>query len=266
MTSTADWNLFCARRESLQLPLRPDGEIAARLGTEVVGRNANVLMLGLTPEISGIGEALTIVDWNEQMLAQAWPADRSGLRAVQADWREMSFPAASFTAVIGDGSLSMVSWPDDYPALFDRLAACLAPGARLALRCFLRPDRPETLVEITKAAMLGEEPSFHALKWRIAMALAGQSGGNIAVVEIYRAFERCFADRQPLASATGWSLGTIAEIDSYRASGATYSFITAAQLRDSLPAGWENARFVSSGDYPLSERCPFLIAEFGSDA
>ena len=261
MAGASDWDQFCARRDRLQLPLRPDAAIAARLARLVEGKEARVLMLGLTPELAGIGDQLTVADWNPQMLERAWPEGRSRDDAVLADWREMRFAPGSFSAVIGDGSLSALSWPQDHKRLFARIAPCLETGGRLAVRCFVAPDDAELLDNIAARALAGGERSFHALKWRLAMALAAGNGGNVAVTEILAAFAQCFPDRAALCCATGWSAGTIGEIDSYRDAATVFSFVTRSQLLAGLPDCFTGARFAISGDYPLSERCPFLVAE-----
>jgi hypothetical protein len=257
---SAGWRDFHRRIEALGLPQRPDARVAARFAQLIEGRDARVLMLGVTRELAELGEELTAVDWSEEQLERVWIGDRPGRRSVLADWRAMDLPYAGHTAAIGDGSLSTLAWPEDYARTFVRVAHALAAGGRLALRCFVAPDDPEPLEQIAEDVLSGREPSFHATKWRVAMAVAGNRG-NVLVGEIHAAFERLFPDRQLLAERTSWHPATIALIDAFRHSQLVYSFVTRGALLAALPDTFADARFVSSGDYPLSERCPFLVAE-----
>jgi len=255
------WDQFHARRARLRPPLRPDQAVVDRLAAVVAGHDARVLMLGLTPELAVIGHDLTIADWNERTLRMPLARDPVRTRSVAVDWRDMAFAPDAFTAVIGDGGMTMVPCAEDYRRIFARLVSCLVPGARLALRCFVAPDQTETLDRIREAVLHRAEPSFHALKWRIAMALAARCAGQIAVSAIVDEFDRCFPDRAALCAQTDWDEATLGEIDSYRGSDAVYTFFTRDQLFATLPPAFANPRLVASGAYPLAERSPFLVAD-----
>ena len=218
-------------------------------------------MLGLTPELGTIGDELTVTDWNEAALHRPVPRDPARTNLVQIDWRKIAFAPDTFTAVIGDGGMTMVPCADDYRLIFTRLAACMAPGARLAVRCFVAPDCAETLGEIRDAVLAGNEPSFHALKWRVAMAQAAPTAGVIAVRAIAAGFDACFPDRKQLCAQTGWDAALVAEIDSYHSSDAIYTFFNRDQLFATVPTAFGAPRLVDSGDYPLSQCCPFLVAD-----
>jgi len=258
--SARGWRDLHARIDLLELPQRPDARIAARYAAELAGHDARVLLLGVTRELAGLGDSLTVVDWSREQIERLWPGGLSRRGVVLADWREMSLPRARYTAAVGDGSLSTLAWPEDYRATLANVVAALAPGGRLVVRCYLAPDTPETLDCVVRDVEAGREPSFHAARWRMAMAVAGRQG-NVGLARIHEAFEQAFPDRERLARATGWSLATIGVIDAFRASPMVYSFITGAELLETLPEDFVAARFVPSGDYPLSERCPFLVAE-----
>ena len=260
MPNEDHWKQFHERRNRLRLPQRPDQAVIDRFADCVRDHDARVLMLGLTPELGTIGRDLTIADWNEAALHRPVPRAPATTRLVQVDWRDMAFPADAFTAVIGDGGMTMVPSAADYTRIFARLSACMAPGAPLVVRCFVSPDRAESMGEIHDAVMTGREPSFHALKWRVAMATAAPFGGVIAVRAIADAFAACFPDRAALCAKTGWEPALVDEIDMYANSDATYTFFARDALYATLPAAFENPRLVSSGDYPLSQCCPFLVA------
>jgi hypothetical protein len=258
----ADWASFRSRWSRLRPPLRPTAETVAAQAAAIERHDARVLLLGVTPELYALGRDLTAVDHSPEMIAGIWPGDRRDRRAVLDDWRTMAPCWGPFTAACGDGSLNALGWPDDARAVLARLEQLLAPGARLAIRCYLAPDRPETVDEVRKAALAGEVRGFHASKLRLAMARPDPSGGpRVAVAAIAEAFDRAFPDRAALARAAGWSLDEIAEIDAYRGSSLVYGFPTRWELLGRLRPGFAGARLVAAGRYELAERCPILVAE-----
>jgi hypothetical protein len=234
-------------------------DIPSRIAEQIAGRDAHVLLLGVTRDLAGLGEELTAVDFCREQIDHVWIGDRPGRKAMLADWRGMTLPAEHFTAAIGDGSFSTLAWPSDYRRTLERLAASLVPGGPLVVRCFIAPDEPETVQQVVDDVLAGRAASFYDTRWRIGMALAGS--GNVPVAAIFDAFDCVFPDRDALASATGWSRATIDVIDAYRDSDLVYSFLTRRELLETLTDTFTSARLVSSGDYPRSEHCPLLIAE-----
>jgi SAM-dependent methyltransferase len=238
-------------------PLPPD--IPLRVAEQIADHEARVLLLGVTRDLAELGDDLTAVDFCREQIDHVWIGDRPGRRAILADWREMDLLAGHFTAAIGDGSFSTLAWPEDYRRALERIAASLAPGGLLVVRCFLAPDEPEDLHRLLDDVRAGRATNFFGARWRIGMALA--ASGNVAVAAIYDEFERAFPDRDRLASTTGWSRETIDLIDAYRDSELVYSFLTRQELLATLTDTFTRARLVSSGDYPRSERYPLLVAE-----
>jgi hypothetical protein len=188
-----------------------------------------------------------------------WIGDRPDRRALLADWREMDLPRGHFTAAVGDGSLSCLVWPHDYRRALGRVADALVPRGVLAVRCFVAPDEPKTAEAIADDVLAGRVASFYSARWRLAMALAGS--GNVAVTQVHAAFERLFPDRAALAAVTGWDPAAIDQIDAYRDSDLVYSFLNRRDLLETVDERFGNARFVSSGDYPMAEHYPLLVAE-----
>jgi SAM-dependent methyltransferase len=238
-------------------PLSPD--IRGRVAEQIAGHDARVLLLGVTRDYAVLGEDLTAVDFCPEQIANVWIGDGPGRRAILADWREMDFPPGSFTAAVGDGSLSTLTWPADYRRVLEKVASALVPGGLLVVRCFMAPDEPETVEQVIDAILAGRAASFYGARWRLGMALTGS--GNVAVAEIHQSFERAFPDRDALARATGWSRATIDLIDAYRGSALIYSFLTRRELLETVADTFANARFVSSGEYPRAEGYPLLVAE-----
>jgi hypothetical protein len=160
---------------------------------------------------------------------------------------------------VGDGSLNWLRYPEDYLLLFNEIARVARPAAIVAVRVYCRPEAAETLEEARALALSGRETSFHALKWRIAMALtAARRDANLSVADILTTFDLTFPDRNELAVKTGWRRQVIDTIDNYRDSAVTYSFPTETQLLTALDGRFAEAKLISNGPYALAERCPIL--------
>lgn len=256
---STDWDAFHRRRARLGPPLKPTNDVVACIEAVLAERDTPepVLLLGATSELACSAPNVLAIDWSAPMIAQVWRGAAPTRPAIQADWRRMPLAAASCAAAMGDGSLNCVRHPRDYRTVLAEVAHAVRSRGVLAMRVYLRPECRESLADVASSATAGA--SFHALKWRIAMALA-ENDANVPVVRIRDAFEQLFASRRALAARTGWTLETIAEIDAYAGSDLVYSFPTAEQLVATLPGAFEDVRLIGSGDYPLAERCPILAA------
>ncbi len=169
---------------------------------------------------------------------------------------------ASFAAVVGDGVLTALPYPDAYRRLWSALSRVLAPGARLAIRVFRRPDDGEPLSSVCADAERGRAGTFHAFKWRFAMALAHERGeASLPVRELHAALVRSFPDRAALAANTGWDPRDIDTIDVYRTSDEIYSFPKGSEVLATLPATLARRRMLEVAGYELAERCPILLAD-----
>ncbi|PCJ86149.1 MAG: methyltransferase type 11 [Hyphomicrobiales bacterium] len=258
-----DWQAFHKRRSQLEPPFRLDQATVDEFKKLILGHDAHVLELGVTPELAQLGQTLTAIDWSANMLEHIWPGDTPTRRAVLSDWRTMPAFDPAPTAVVGDGSLGCTAWPEPYEQVFARLKAVLSKGARIVIRCYISPDHPEEIIEIADDVNAGNMLGFHAFKLRLAMAVASENGGpNVVVKDILTRFNEVFPDRLALAKNTGWSLERIGEMDAYNNSEAIYSFATRKQVVQIIPSGFSNVHFVDAGKYELSERCPLLVMDF----
>lgn len=253
---------FHCRWPTLKPPLRPDANVARAISALLPDGDAPVLLLGVTPELAGLARRTIAVDWSAAMLALAWPGDGPTRRAVLGDWRRLPIAEHAVGAAIGDGSISMLRFPDETRLLFDQLRLAVAPGGRAIIRCFATPEPAETLAAV-KAAALAGGLAFHAFKQRLNMAAAAAAGDcNISSEALFATFERLFPDRAALARASGWSRAAIAEIDAYRGSGYNHCYPGRRALLDVVPGWMRAARFVETSGYPLAERCPLLALDF----
>ena len=263
--STSHWTEYHRRWARLTPPLRPNGEVADAVRQAIAGLAGRVLLLGVTPELSDVAQRIEAIDRSETMIAHIWPGDSETRRASRGDWLDLAAPVGHFTAAIGDGSLNALTYPHGYRRLLDRLAEAVRPGGRFAVRTFVTPDPCESLEAVREAAMAGEIRTFHAFKWRLAMAMVTQAGDpNIEVARILEGFYRLVPDRSALAKATGWAAEDIDTIDVYRGSAEIYSFPTFTQLCAAVPDRFVNVRQVPSGTYELAERCPLIVMDVRS--
>lgn len=253
---------FHRRWPTIKPPLRPTADVAAAIGVLLVEAGIEddpVLLLGVTPELATIPRRVIAIDWSADMIRVAWPGDDDGRRVVIGDWKQMPLAACSVAAAIGDGVLTMLSYPAEQPLLFEQLRRVVRPGGRIVLRCFATPEPCEELEAIRTAALAGALP-FHAFKQRFNMAVcAAGKRHNIASAQLFDQFVALFPDRAALARASGWSIATIAEMDAYRASRYIHCYPSRTGILAVVPTWARNVRFVETDGYPLAERCPLLV-------
>ena len=255
------WNAHARQWSLIASPLRPHRDDVGNLRQAIDTNSGLHLLLGLTPEYAALFNRLVAVDCSAAMIAALWPAQAPGKMAIQADWLGLPLGDASFHSCIGDGSLNVFSFPSQYPRFFDQLARVLRPGGRIALRVFVRPDAGEACDAVCASALQARITSFHAFKWRLAMAIAHETGdSNVRVAAIREAFMRRLPERKALAVASGWSVESIDTIDAYAKAGASYSFPTLAHLRRAVPDYLETVD-LKYGRYELAERCPMLVLQ-----
>ena len=253
---------FHKRWTRLKPTLRPDAQIVAAYGQAIKGHETRVLLLGVTAELADLGHTTVAVDLSRKMIDNAWPGDTESRKAVHGNWLNLPLQTREFTAVIGDGVLTGFEL-SEYPKFFEQLGKVLLPSARLALRLYETPERGETVAQVRTATMTGEIAGFHAFKWRLAMAIVNETKNSaVAVAKIHEIFEQAFPDRDALAKAAGWSLEEIAEIDAYAGKPMIYRFPKRSEILAHWPCQFSEPRFLPSGVYELSERCPILVADF----
>lgn len=129
---------------------------------------------------------------------------------------------------------------------------------RAVFRCFIRPDVAEPVSSVVAAVLQGGVGSFHALKWRLAMALVDPVDASVAVADIHRAFDTNFPSRLALSQVTGWPQEQIDTIDAYRCSATRYTFPSLSQMREQCRP-WCEVVSMEQGGYELAERCPTLV-------
>jgi SAM-dependent methyltransferase len=243
-------------------PLRPPADVAVAIREQIKDRHGRTLLLGVTPELADVAPNLVAIDRNMSMVAHVWPGNTAHRRAIVGDWRKTNFVTGAFSTCIGDGSLSFLTFPDEMVRLFDELIRILEKGGRAVFRLYLSPDVPEMTSTLRDQALSGQIKNFHAFKIRLAMSLAAQGPvPQVCVANILDIFNSQFANRDELASVTGWSREQIDTIDFYRESSVIFSLPTQDQLLSISCTKFPGVRLVPSGTYELSERCPLLVVD-----
>lgn len=255
------WPLHARNWARVGPPLRPCAEDVAIVEAQVAAhaRGAiDALILGVTPELVGMaipaGSMITVVD-REPAMIDALFTPQPGRRAFAGDWLTLPLRAGSIDVAVGDGACSVFAFPTEYRALAAELARVVRPDGLVVLRLFAAPATPETLADV--GAALATIASFHALKWRIAMAIQSPERW-VPVAAIRDAFDQLVPDRAALVARTGWRADVIDHIDIYRDSPARYSFPTVDEVSAAFaPRLVEVSRHTPS--YELGERCPTVV-------
>lgn len=251
------WRSFPGVYNRLAPPLRPAPGDVNRMRTVIAGQDDHTLLLGVTPGIASLGQDLIAVEGSRAMIDRLWPGDEPDRRAIVGDWTALPFKAEQFGAVIGDGALNSVASGLD--ALIGEIARVLRPGGVTAQRVFASPDDRESLASVSDDALSGRIGNVHALKWRIAMAIAEAPDYLVPVADILAAFNALFPDREQLASITGWDRLEIDTLDAYVGAWHSLCFPTRSAFQHLGAGRFATFRLVESDGYPLAERCPLLV-------
>ena len=181
------WDDLASNWKGFRPPLCPHADDVTALARAIAGHDSSVLLLGVTPQLAGLGQRLTAVDHSAEMIARVWPGDSASRMAVKGEWLADMPSDHAFTAVVSDGGLSCLRWPDEYERLFKVLKATCEPGFRLALRCHLADNFGGAVPLDRLAREIAEvpDPDPHAARHRVAHALVLEGADpNIGVAEM----------------------------------------------------------------------------------
>jgi len=224
---------------------------------------SNALLLGVTPEIADLQwppeTRLTAVDLALPMIENVWPGNHARRCAVRADWLALPFADQSIDCVIGDGCLALLEYPTAWQRFAKEMRRCLSKNGQCMLRAFCRPDESENVEAIVTALRGGRIGSFHALKWRLAMAMQGKATERgIALANIWNAFQKLAPDRTALAHEQSWPVAEIDTIDAYRDNPARLHFPSLDEVRAALCTDLKEVE-CRICEYELAECCPHLL-------
>lgn len=268
--ASAHWDAHAARWQLIGPPLRPTAEdldylrdSVARLGrASAVSRPEparRALLLGVTPEIAELAwqppHQLLAVDKSEGMVNTVWPGDTAVRRAIVGDW--LALDEAPFDLVVGDGIFTLFDFPNGYARLAAALAQLVEPGGLLSVRLFCRPEPSESPEQVFRALFEGTIGNFHVFKWRLAMALQGDTTRGVRLADIWTTFRERGESVAAVAARSGWPEPVVGTIEGYRDVEDRYSYSTAHEVVDALAAGFELIE-TWRPSYELGERCPHL--------
>lgn len=267
------WNQHAVNWRHFDSPLRPIEEdirwFEQALPASGSVKRRKALLLGVTPELACMQRPeqldLYAVDQCVSMIRNVWPQSEYERSSVFCgDWFRIPFPDHSLDAVLGDGVLVFFPFvgvsASGGKALLTEIKRVLHPAGRLLLRVFIRPDNNESLEAIHSDLFAGRIGSFHAYKWRLAMAMHGNISDGVRPAEVWRKWREFVPDSSVLAKTTGWHENAIATIEAYRDSSAVYYFPTMNELREMLGHEFAIVDSYISG-YELGERCPLLALQ-----
>jgi len=260
------WQQHASQWSLVGAPLRPSPADAALMRGAALAHHGpgahdlQVCVLGVTPEVVGLdwppGSTIRAFDHSADMVQKVWrPHPTLRCEVSLADWSELPLDHGTVDVFAGDNSLGALPSVVKCQDVLRELHRALKPTGVLCLRCFIAPELPETLQAIQEEVGRGRVGSFHALKWRVAMALCPGPDHNVAVHRIVECFDSLFPDRQLLSHRQGWPVTVINTIDAYRDSDVRYTFFTWKAL-ERVAAPWFSIQTMEYPDYELAERCP----------
>ncbi len=249
-------------------PARPAPEDTAlfeRLVAGVLeGRSApRALVLGVTPEIVTMrwpaGTQLFAVDASTGMIRAFWPArDAPDATVIRGNWVTMPIVDAAFDVVVGDGSIGVQPYPDNFFRVVREVRRALRADGALVTRVFTRPETKETLAAIFADLHAGRIGTLDAYWWRGFAALHGDRANGGRSHELWEAWAANVPDPPALIRSLGWPKEDLWAMDSLRLSPHSMIFPTLRELQDDLAYDFE----VTACEFPtceLGDRDPTLV-------
>jgi SAM-dependent methyltransferase len=265
---TTVWGEHSNQWGQIGSPCRPseeDGSLLLQLAAPALPaakESAALVVMGVTPEIVQLDWPtqtwLQAFDHSADMIAKVWrPNPKVPSEVQQVRWQSMPLADHMVDCVVGDGSLTVIETLDEYGDVFSEVLRILRPGGSLVLRCFVSPKTNELCQNIVAHAMSGQIGSFHALKWRFAMAMSAEHNFSVRLGDVFAEFNRLFPDRDALALQAGWPRESIETINAFDGLEAAITFPALDLLRE-LCAPYFDLSDIRYGTYELAERCPTI--------
>jgi SAM-dependent methyltransferase len=252
------WKSFADFYSRLKPPLTPSPSDTDAIRRSLPADAGQILLLGVTPQLSRLGSNIVAVDNSPKMLAQVWPGDSEGRRGILGDWTALPFPDQAFAAAIGDAPLNAA--PFHAEQVVAEVARILASNGRFIFRAFCSLAESEPLETIAEDVRNGRAGNLHALKWRIAMSLAAsRPRAIVAVVDILAAFDKMFPDRSTLARRTGWPIEEISTLDAYVGADHSLGFPTLKDMLELVGARFSEVSVIDGIGYPLADCSPTIV-------
>ena len=265
---TTVWDKHSNQWGRIGSPCRPteeDGQLLLQMATPSLRDRAdaaNVVVMGVTPEIVQLAwpaqVRLQAFDHSPEMIASVWrPHPNLSSNVQQVRWQNMPLADHSIDCIVGDGSLTVIDSLEGYPEILVELARVLEPEGSLVLRCFVSPDQPERVEDIAADALSGSIKSFHALKWRVAMAMCAEREFSVRLMDISAAINKLFPDRNLLVERAGWLRESIDTMGAFDGVESCITFPTLSALTE-ISAPCIELVDLQYGRYEMAECCPTI--------
>lgn len=233
-------------------------ECARTLGV----RPLRAVLLGVTPGVATMRwpkhTALLAVDWSEGMLQHVWP--RTGFPehsdVVRADWRKLPVAGGSIDLVIGDGCYAAMGSLAGARALNREIGRVLAVGGWYCTRAFCRSDRPPAIAALFDELDSGRVDNLDLFRWRLAMAVQGQSGDGVALGRVWRIWQD--HSRHVRSDAGRWSVDQRVNMARWEGVEARFVFPSLRELQAFAEPGFDLAACERPG-YEGAEHFPRLL-------
>ena len=220
------------------------------------------LLWGVTPEIAAMswpeGTQLLALDKSQPMIELVWPGDVAGFRKAElVDWFGYRCTEGRHDVVIGDGNFAPLDYPHGYRALAAAAYEALTDAGIVVSRFFVRPPESETPDAVFEELLANRIDSFHAFKFRLAMALQESPERGVAVSDVLSAWKRARIDMRLLLAMTGWRKETVEMIYLYEGKTSRLSFPNVAELEEVMSEYFERLETRYLG-YEMGDRCPVV--------
>ena len=264
------WNSIAQCWHLYSSPLRPCGEDLAVFrelvdahGPAPLDGGRAALILGVTPEIATMawpaGTVVTGFDRSPEMIEHVWPGDQPGRRqAICANWFDLPRPAKDYDLVFADGSVNTIGFPGDLQRLLAHLTRIVRPGALLVTRTFTRPFRKEQIAELEQAARAGRAGSFHAFKFRLAMALQERAEDGVSLHDIWALWQHLDSEIEGLSARNGWAPDVVGTIALFRDKQVRLTYPSREEFIDTLQGAELKLLESRMPGYEMGDRCPIM--------
>jgi SAM-dependent methyltransferase len=239
-------------------------EDCAARGARGDGAPLRALLLGVTAPIAAMRwpspTRLVAVDWAEGMFRHVWPSERAPERAaaLRGDWRQLPLAGASMDFAVGDGCYSTFRDLEGAAQLNREVHRVLRSGGEFCLRCFRRPDVPQSVDLLFEWLHAGRFRNLDLFRWMLAMALQGDGAEGVSLHRVWQAWHERVAEPQALQARHGWSADALANLAAWERLESRYFFPTLAQLRELARPHFELQRCDMPG-YEWGEHFPRLL-------
>ena len=160
--------------------------------------------------------------------------------AIHSDWNEIELPDDSYDAVLGDGSLAFLEFPNQWINVINKFKK--VSKTRVICRVFEAPTQPKSLEEIVT-----QYTTFDCLRLDLMFFLA-HIDVNVPVKQVRELVYHVRNKNQ-------MSEDDIAIIENYKDSDVIYRFPKQRQIMDYFP----NALRVETAGYSMAQNCPIYI-------